>query len=64
MAASRRGVRGAASARAAGAGHDSTDTTGVRSFRRWRTRGVAMPTATAPHASRLRTRVLRKAARA
>ena len=62
MAASRSGVRGAASARAAGIGHVSADTTGGRSLRRCLTNGVAMPTATAPHASVRRARVLRKAA--
>jgi hypothetical protein len=55
-------VRGAASASAAGAGHVSADTAGTGSFRRCRTSGVATPTATAPHASRRRARVLRKAA--
>ncbi len=61
MPASRRGVRGAASARAAGAGHVSADTTGARSLSRCRTSGVATPTATAPHASMRRGRVDRKA---
>src|SRR5215213_10705709 len=62
MAASRTGVRRAASASAAGAGHDSADTAAGRSRSRCRTRGVATPTATAPHASVRRARVLRKAA--
>jgi hypothetical protein len=61
MPASRNGVRGVASASAAGAGQVNADTTGARSFRRRRTNGVAIPTATAPHASRRRARVLRKA---
>src|SRR5215210_1538020 len=62
MAASRTGVRRAASASAAGAGHESADTAAGRSLSRCRSRGVATPTATAPHASVRRTRVLRKAA--
>lgn len=60
MLASRSGVRGAASASAAGAGQESADTTGARSLSRWRTSGVTTPTATAPHASVRRARVLRK----
>src|SRR5918999_6102216 len=62
MRASRSGERGWASATAAGACQERTDTTGGRSFSLCRTSGVMTPTATAPHASRRRTRVLRKAA--
>src|SRR3712207_8570047 len=61
MPASRARVRGVASESAAGAGHVSADTTGTGSLRRCRTSGVATPAATAPHASRRRARVLRKA---
>ena len=60
MDASRKGVRGAASASATGAGHDSADTTGARSLRRCRTSGVATPTTTTPHAIVRRARVLLK----
>ena len=57
MPASRSGVRGSASASAAGAGQVSADTTGGRSLSRCRTSGVTTPTATAPHASRRRAGV-------
>ena len=49
----------AASASATGAGQESADTTGGRSLSRCRTSGVTTPTATAPHASRRRARVVR-----
>src|SRR5918997_956506 len=61
MPASRSGERGSASASAAGAGQESADTTGGRSLSRCRASGVTMPIATAPHASRRRTREERKA---
>src|SRR3954451_5959124 len=62
MPASRRRVRGVASARAAGACQATTLTSGARSLSRWRSRGVATPTATAPQASERRAREPRKTA--